>query len=232
MRIKFTVTRLKKDARQREYQWSGPNCFTDTNPLTFLSNATQKNAGTYTLTLSDTNHCASTYTADVSINPTPVSEFPTQTDTLYFDERHELIAGEPANQYLWNTGDTTSSIFVTAEGMYKVTITTPEGCQTTDSVMMLYSFAPFNMPNAFSPDGDGLNDVFRPVTLPEKISTFSMYVYDRWGQQVFFSNDISQGWDGTITGNPAQIGGYVYVVKYGNPSGAVREKRGMVTVVR
>ncbi len=88
------------------------------------------------------------------------------------------------------------------------------------------------MPNAFSPNGDGLNDVFRPVTLPEKISTFSMYVYDRWGQQVFFINNIQHGWDGTIYGNPAQIGGYVYVVKYGNPSGVVREKRGMVIVVR
>jgi gliding motility-associated-like protein len=98
--------------------------------------------------------------------------------------------------------------------------------------MMLYAFVPLTMPNAFTPDGDGLNDVFRPVTLPEKIISFSMYIYDRWGQQVFFTNDISLGWDGTINGNPAQIGGYVFVLKYGNPSGAEREKRGLVTVVR
>jgi hypothetical protein len=50
--------------------------------------------------------------------------------------------------------------------------------------------------------------------------------------QVFITNTTSQGWDGTINGNPAQIGGYVYVVKYGNLSGTLREKRGMVTVVR
>ena len=43
---------------------------------------------------------------------------------------------------------------------------------------------------------------------------------------------IIQGWDGTINGNPAQVGSYAYILKYGNPSGAVREKRGMVTLVR
>ncbi len=212
------------------YQWQTPTG--PTNQESIFKTATLGDNGLYELIVTDTVQCADTSAKMVTVFPTPVSEFPTASDTLYFDERHQLVAGEPANQYLWNTGDTTSQILVTAEGMYKVTITTPAGCQTTDSVLMLYAFVPLTMPNAFSPDGDGLNDVFRPVTLPEKISSFSMYIYDRWGMQVFFSNDISKGWDGTINGNPAQIGGYVYVVKYGNPSGAVREKRGMVTVVR
>ncbi len=212
------------------YQWQTPTG--PTNHESIFKIATLADNGLYELIVTDTVQCADTSAKMVSVFPTPVSEFPTASDTLYFDERHELIAGEPTNQYLWSTGDTTNSILVTAEGWYKVTIKTPAGCQTSDSVMMLYAFVPLTMPNAFSPDGDGLNDVFRPVTLPEKISSFSMYVYDRWGKQVFFSNDISKGWDGTINGNPAQIGGYVYVVKYGNPSGVVREKRGMVMVVR
>jgi len=214
------------------YKWSGPDGFSGTTPIVSINPLSQATAGQYTLILSDTNHCKSKYTAQVNVLPTPVSEFPTASDTLYFDERLELIAGETADQYLWNTGDTTNSILVTAEGWYKVTITTAGGCQTIDSVMMLYAFSPFTMPNAFSPDGDGFNEVFRPVTLPEKISSYNMYIYDRWGQQVFFTNDVTQGWDGNINGSPAQIGGYVYYLKYGNTSGAVREKRGMVTVVR
>ncbi len=212
------------------YQWQTP-----TGPSSqeiIIKTATLADNGLYQLIVTDTLQCADTSTKIVTVVPTPVSGFPTDSDTLYFDERIQLEAAQGYDRYAWNTGDTTNSIPVSVEGWYKVTITTAEGCTTTDSVMMLYAFVPLTMPNAFTPDGDGLNDVFRPVTLPEKISSFSMYIYDRWGKQVFFTNDVKQGWDGTINGSPAQIGGYVYVVKYGNPSGAEREKRGMVIVVR
>jgi len=212
------------------YQWQTP-----TGPKTqenIFSIATLADNGLYELIVTDTVQCADTSSQMLTVVPTPVSGFPANSDTLYFDERMQLEAAQGYETYLWNTGDTTNSILVTTEGWYKVTIATPEGCTTTDSVMMLYAFVPLNMPNAFTPDGDGLNDVFRPVTLPEKISSFSMYIYDRWGMQVFFTNDINNGWDGTINGSPAQIGGYLYILKYANSSGAEREKRGMVTLVR
>ncbi len=212
------------------YQWQTP-----TGPSTqesIFGIATLADNGLYELIVTDTVQCADTSSQLLTVVPTPVSGFPANSDTLYFDERIQLEASEGYDSYSWNTGDTTNSILVTTEGWYKVSIATPEGCVTTDSVLMTYAFVPLTMPNAFTPDGDLLNDVFRPVTLPEKISSFSMYIYDRWGKQVFFTNDVKQGWDGYINGNPAQIGGYVYVVKYGNPSGAEREKRGMVMVVR
>ncbi len=212
------------------YLWQTPTGPTAQESI--ISMATLADNGLYELIVTDTLQCADTSSQLVTVVPIPVSGFPTNSDTLYFDERIQFEATQGYDSYTWNTGDTTNSILVTTEGWYKVTISTPEGCTTTDSVMMLYAFVPLTMPNAFTPDGDGLNDVFRPVTLPEKITSFSMYIYDRWGQQVFFTNDISLGWDGTINGNPAQIGGYVYVLKYGNPSGAEREKRGLVTVVR
>lgn len=212
------------------YQWQTPTG-TSTQESIFKT-ATLADNGLYNLIVTDTVQCADTSSQLVTVVPTPVSGFPTDSDTLYFDERRWLEAAQGYDTYFWNTGDTTNSILVTIEGWYKVTITTPEGCTTTDSVMMLYAFVPLTMPNAFTPDGDLLNDVFRPVTLPEKITSFSMYIYDRWGMQVFFTNDVTRGWDGNIKDNPAKIGGYVYVVKYGNPSGTEREKRGMVMLVR
>jgi gliding motility-associated-like protein len=212
------------------YNWTGPGGFTSYDPIFTLTSLTQAEAGLYTVSVSDTNHCLSDYTAEVNVIPTPVAGF--TADTIYFDEQVQLEVEQGYYKYTWNTGDSTYSVLVSAEGWYKVSIETVEGCTTTDSVMMLYAFVPLNMPNAFTPDGDGLNDYFKPVTLPEKISSFSMYIYDRWGKQVFFTNDVKQGWDGTINGNPAQVGSYAYVLKYGNPSGAQREKRGMVTLVR
>ena len=212
------------------YLWNGPAGFSGHNPLITISPATAANAGQYSLLVSDTNQCQGSYSVAVSIIPTPVSGFP--GDTLFFDETRTLEATPGYDRYTWSSGDSTYSVLVTAEGWFKVTLQTAEGCIATDSVMMLYAFVPLSMPNAFTPDGDGLNDEFRPVTVPEKISSFSMYIYDKWGKMLFFTSDFSHCWDGTINGTPAPLGVYSYTLTYGNPSGEKRKKMGLVTLVR
>jgi gliding motility-associated-like protein len=212
------------------YHWTGPGGFTSNNSVFIITNVSQVSTGQYMVSLSDSNHCRSDYYADVSVIPPPVSGF--ASDTIYFDEHIQLEAEQGYDKYRWNTGDSTYSVLVSAEGWYKVTIKSVEGCTSSDSVMMLSAFTPLTMPNAFKPDGKSVNAKFRPVTNPEKISSISMYIFDRWGKQVYYTNDVKQGWDGKIEGSPAQIGGYVYVLKYGNSAGAVREIRGMVTLVR
>ncbi len=212
------------------YLWSGPGGFaSNTNSIT-LTSVTPSSAGQYSVSLSDTNHCQNQYSTEVNVTPTPVSGF--TNDTLLFDQTYTLEANPGYYRYTWSTTDSTYSITVTAEGWYKVTLTTIGGCTATDSVLMLTAFAPLTMPNAFTPNGDILNDVFKPVTTPEKISSYTLYMYDRWGKQVYFTNDVTQGWDGIIDGAAAPVGTYVYYVKYSNTSGAVREKRGMVVLVR
>ena len=212
------------------YLWSGPGGFaSDTNSIT-LTSVTPASAGQYSVSLSDTNHCQNQYSTEVSVTPTPVSGF--TNDTLLFDQTYTLEATPGYYRYTWSTTDSTYSITVTAEGWYKVTLTTTGGCTVTDSVLMLTAFAPLTMPNAFTPNGDILNDVFKAVTTPEKIRSYTLYIYDRWGKQVYFTNDVTQGWDGTIDGAAAPVGTYVYYVKYSNTSDAVREKRGMVVLVR
>jgi gliding motility-associated-like protein len=67
------------------------------------------------------------------------------------------------------------------------------------------------IPNTFTPNGDGLNDIFRVVGLYRDIE-FKMYVYDRWGGLVFTSSDIDQGWDGTFKGKPADADTYIWIV--------------------
>ncbi len=212
------------------YAWLGPAGFIGNNPILNIPSTTQGNTGTYFLSLSDTNHCHNNYSVTLNVVPLPVSGF--LTDTVYFDGQTRLEAAEGYFQYAWNSGDSTSSILVNSEGWYKVTMKTPEGCTATDSVMMLYSFVPLNMPNAFTPNGDGKNEEFRPVTLPEKISSFSMLIYNRWGQLVFSTNDVGRGWDGRVNGSPAPMGVYTYTLTYGNPKGENRKKTGVVTLVR
>lgn len=212
------------------YQWSGPDGFTDTNPVTFITGATLANAGEYLLNLADTNHCQGQASFQLNVIPTPVADF--SKDTVYFDQQTEIQARPGYAWYAWSTGDSSSSITITAEGWYKVMIRTAEGCTTVDSLMALFSFAPFNMPNAFSPNADGYNDNFRPVTQAEKIKSFTMYIYDRWGRQVFATKDLGNGWNGNIDGKPAPVGVYTYIISFSYISGETRKKSGTITLIR
>jgi len=223
------------------YQWTGPDGTTGSDPLFYLDKMQSSQAGNWTLTVSDTNHCQSSSSVEVNLIPLPVSGFPAGKDTLWFDEMTRLEALPGYASYRWNTGDSTSSILVTSEGWYRVIMQTEEGCTSSDSVMMLYSFAPFTMPNAFTPDGDGINDVFRPVTVPEKVEAFSMYIFDRWGRQIFATKDLGAGWDGALSQSKgayaqrdkaAPVGVYTYIIRYSNSAGEVKKKTGMVTLVR
>jgi gliding motility-associated-like protein len=69
------------------------------------------------------------------------------------------------------------------------------------------------MPSAFTPNGDGRNDLFRvPPSLSIKITAFA--VYDRWGARVFYTTDSGAGWDGTLGGQPQPSGTYVWMIEY------------------
>jgi gliding motility-associated-like protein len=156
----------------------------------------------------------------------------TSPDTIYFEEQVLLEVAQGYDHYLWNTGDSAYSILVTDEGLYKVTIDNAGICYTTDSIVMLYCNVQLIMPNAFTPNNDGNNDLFRPVSHPLRITGFNMLVFDRWGVNIFETQDILQGWDGTIQGNPAPLGVYVYTVIYISPSGETMKLTGTVTLVR
>lgn len=85
------------------------------------------------------------------------------------------------------------------------------------------------MPNAFTPDGDGLNDIFIPVG--KGITEFTLQIFNRWGELIFESNDYKKGWDGTFKNEAVPIGAYIYkLTAKGNGSRHI-EKNGSVTVV-
>ena len=79
------------------------------------------------------------------------------------------------------------------------------------------------MPNAFTPDGNGKNDLFRiPPNTTMTLSDFS--VYDRWGNRVFKTRDMGKGWDGTVNGMPVPAGTYVYIIMGRDLNGEILAK--------
>jgi len=184
-----------------------PTCFTVAG--TFVVN----------LTVTDINSCVSTATTIAVAYPVPIADFEFGPQPISIVEPRVQFANQSSgtiSNYNWNFGDTFSngsdisnvispSYTYLNIGTYSVTllVTSPQGC--TSKVMkplVVNETYVIYVPNAFSPNGDGTNDVFKAAG--EGINTFKLYIFDRWGNILFYSDDINKGWDGTFQGKGSQ----------------------------
>ena len=116
---------------------------------------------------------------------------------------------------------------------YNVRSFTPEGCFAEDELLLrLFDTDPtVFVPSAFTPNGDGLNDVIKAIAVG--ISEFEFFrIYNRFGQLVFETADVQRGWDGRINGQMQQTGAYVYFVKAKDFPGNDLILRGTITLIR
>lgn len=116
---------------------------------------------------------------------------------------------------------------------YTVTGKSLDGCTSSLQVKLLTAAncGVYVLPNAFSPNGDGHNDVFRLETF-EAPPAFLMQIFSRWGNEIFHSRDIAIGWDGTMNGIAAEPGTYVYFIQLIDRDGKVITRKGTVSLVR
>jgi gliding motility-associated-like protein len=116
--------------------------------------------------------------------------------------------------YAWSTGETTSSITVTPSTTtdYCVTVTDGNGCSDSSCVRVTVDIicGELFVPNAFSPNGDLNNDVFRVKIDPACVLEMSLSVYDRWGEKIIELTDPNQVWDGTFKGKQLDNAVFVY----------------------
>lgn len=106
------------------------------------------------------------------------------------------------------------------------------GCKDTAHVHIDLDYSMFEtIPNAFSPNGDGRNDIFRVTHIRyQRIIEFK--IFNRWGQQVFSDTGNNAGWDGTYNGEPADVGVYNYLIRIVTPEGKQRVYKGNVSLIR
>lgn len=174
--------------------------------------------------------------ADFDFGPQPT----TVINTLI--KYNNLSSG--ASSYEWVFGDGNESTelnpwnnFPTAEpGTYETCLisTTVNGCKDTicklvviDDEFLIY------VPNAFTPDGDGLNDVFLPIINGYDVTSYQMYIFNRWGETIFESAFVGLGWDGTYAGQNSKEDVYVWkIVVRDEVSGEKKQFHGHVTLIR
>lgn len=116
---------------------------------------------------------------------------------------------------------------------YLVTATTPQGCTGSGKIrVIVYSTLPdIFMPNAFTPNGDGKNDIYRPILVG--MSSLDYFrIFNRWGQEVYATKQNGAGWDGTLSGRRQETGTFVYMVQGKDYTGKVHFKKGTFILIR
>jgi gliding motility-associated-like protein len=172
-------------------------------------------SGTYWVRLTGKNGCISTDTTFIgSVKPLPFSFLPSDT-VICASEFLELKPVLPYKSYLWNTGETASSIQVKDAGIYTLHVVDQYGCEGNDSIRVETKKCPLGIyfPNAFTPNNDGLNDIFKPIILGRP-AVYHLIIYNRWGQKIFETSDPGQGWDGKIKNKEQESGTYIWTCTY------------------
>jgi len=198
------------------YEWTSPWGTTQTGPEWDLGSLDMSASGTYQVKASDGTACATTETLDLQVYPNPHIKLQ-DYDTLCSEHEVMLNAGPGFAAYKWQDGSTEPQLLATSEGIYWVTVTDNNGCQASDSVLLRQCELMLWMPNVFTPDGDGINDVFLPVYNPDIEITFQMQIFNKWGEQIFSTNDIAKGWDGTYKGQLCTEDVYSWVISFSAP---------------
>jgi gliding motility-associated-like protein len=169
-------------------------------------------------------NCFDTIGMPVTVKSTP--EFNLGPDTtIIAGESITLSAGDshPGWTYQWSTGSGLPQVTLAALDQDTTVglLVTFNQCQYYDDILIkviqdttIQDHDVIWMPNVFSPDGDGLNDVFRPVITNDAQVSYELYVYDRWGTEIFRSSVPGNGWDGRYMGRQCHGDVYVYLVRY------------------
>jgi gliding motility-associated-like protein len=160
------------------------------------------------------------------------------TDTVICQGGNPILLSDKINgsnlsaRWIWSTGQTGSSIYVGAPGEYFVQVNL-NGCFASDTIMIGRSCY-MDVPNSFTPNGDGVNDYFLPRQyLTRGLTQFKMDVYNRWGEMIFTTTTLDgRGWDGTFHALDQPQGVYVYVIDATFDDGHKEHQQGNVTLLR
>ncbi len=212
--------------------WSGPGV----DPNTGEFDPATAGVGTSTITYTIPGPCGDAQTLDIDVYATPtVSTLP--DTSIQLGSSIDLTSTSSASSYVWSPNiwldcNDCLSPTSTPEDNITYSITVEEnGCTATDYVVITVLYDPvIFIPNIFSPNGDGNNDVL--YVRGRGVKSLIFYVYDRWGEKVFESTELEFGWDGNFRGKPMNPAVFVYYVEATFKDGSSQTLKGDVTLIR
>ncbi|MEP6713638.1 MAG: gliding motility-associated C-terminal domain-containing protein, partial [Ferruginibacter sp.] len=221
------------------YSWS---------PAAFLNNpnianpVSQNPTGNvrYIVTVRDTLGCPKPRSDTMFVTVVKITANAGPRDTSVVLGQPLQLTGTGSTNYLWSPDRWLSAteifnpIAIPQDNIeYALRVFDAQGCFGLDTInVRLFKVAPdLYVPTAFSPDGDGTNDIFRPIALGIK-SLESFRVYNRWGQLVYSTSQIGQGWNGKFSGADQPSGTFVWYAEATDYLNKKIKKKGSVVLIR
>jgi len=211
---------------------------------------TYTNAGLYNIviTIKDNNNCTNTVAGQVTVFANPTANFtyePQSITTLEPDVTFADLSMGSNLTYAWNFGDSLNTVSFNQNpnftyphaGVYMVQLAIKDGNNCVDTIYkpltVLQDFVVY-IPNAFSPNGDGINEEFFPQGVGIAKEKYNFMIFDRWGEMIFSSTDIDNHWNGKKQGHDklVQEDTYIYKLICRSVNGEKFSKTGHVHVVR
>ena len=155
-------------------------------------------------------------------------------DTVVCDNNDLVLAPSIVGITYSINGTPANDVTIAQQGNYNITATDNFGCQRTFTVNVVEqkcSDCELYIPSAFTPNGDGLNDMFKATSYCN-FSNFDLQIFNRWGEKIFESSNSNTGWDGTYLGSKMLSGVYVYFVSYSTASHTSKTAKGTVALIR
>lgn len=220
------------------YIWSPPNFLNNpgiANPVSSPQESIE-----YIVQVNDVLGCPKSTFDSVIINVEKIIADAGPRDTSIVVNQPLQLNGTGAQFYQWspptglNNPDIANPVALLSESQqYILKVQSAAGCSSTDTInVTVYKVKPgLYVPDAFTPNGDGKNDIFRPILIGMKSLKF-FKVYNRLGQLIYSTNIINQGWDGNFKGAPQDPGVFVWMAQGEDYLGKIIFKKGSVTLIR
>ncbi|PCJ88416.1 MAG: hypothetical protein COA57_03310 [Flavobacteriales bacterium] len=208
------------------------------NPLASPSSTTS-----YTVLITDTNNCDETATVQVAVQQVPdvtITPYP-DTSIIIGQEVPITVSSQVSGvTYSWSPdtwlscANCTSLVATPLESTeYEVTVADTNGCfvPVDDVYIKVIKEFEVDVPTAFTPNGDGINDIIYVDGWGIK-NLIEFKIFNRWGQMVFETTDINKGWDGNYNGAQQNIDSYAYTVQVESYEGEIKPKKGYINLIR
>lgn len=191
-----------------------------------------QDTGWYWVRVKNTFGCESSDSVRIlKIAEYPVNFIDADTPICFFEPAYLKPFYQYAS-YLWSDGSTTPFISVNRSGIYSLQVTDSNGCKGEEQVTVSEKDCPnvLIFPTAFTPNGDGKNDVFKPL-VKGFFDFYELSIFNRWGQRVFYTTDPLKEWNGKLE-STQQSGVFVWVCKFQFKNQKPLTKKGTTMLIR
>ncbi len=223
------------------YAWTPTDSVTTPNAISTFVHPTHSTWYKITGTATAADYgCDFTFFDSVKVVVQPVIHAFAGNDTIAAKNLPHQLHGSGGTTYLWSSPTAVFSnpavqnptVTLNDDANIYVLVKDAIGCSGRDTLFIQVFEGPaYYIPNAFTPNGDGLNDVFRPI--PPGISSTTFFrVFNRYGQLMFETSQWLKGWDGTFKGKPAEPGAYVWIIKGVDKYNKTIEQKGTIMLIR